>query len=128
MKLLSSPITAFELDLPVTAGESAVAIMEAALLAVDPAEAVKRALLLQQNTLQLGAMSYDLDGYEHIYVVGAGKASAAMARALEDILGGRITAGWINVKDGYTAPTRTITIHEAGHPVPDERSVEGSRK
>ena len=127
MKLLS-PITAFELDLPVTARERALAIMEAALLAVDPVEAVKRALLLQESTLQVGAMRYDLHGYEHIYVVGAGKASAAMARALEDVLGGRITAGWINVKDGYTAPTRTITIHEAGHPVPDARSVEGSRE
>jgi glycerate 2-kinase len=128
MKLLDSPITAFELDLPASAKESAVAIMEASLLAVDPAGAVKRALLLQEDTLQLGSKSYDLRAYEHIYVVGAGKASAAMACAMEDILGERITAGWINVKDGYTAPTRAITIHEASHPVPDGRGVAGSRE
>jgi glycerate 2-kinase len=128
MKLLASPITAFELDLPASAKECAVAILEASLQAVDPAGAVKRALHLQEDTLQLGSKSYDLPAYDHIYVVGAGKASAAMACAMEDIVGQRITAGWINVKDGYTAPTRTVTIHEAGHPVPDARGVEGSRE
>nr|MBC7245165.1 glycerate kinase [Chloroflexota bacterium] len=127
MKLAQQPV-AFELDLPGTATEHVVAIMEAALLAADPVEAVKRNVGLQGNTLRVGTASYELHRYEHIYVVGAGKASAAMALALEDILGERITAGWINVKDGYTAPTRRITIHEAGHPLPDVRSVEGTRQ
>ncbi len=44
------------------------------------------------------------------------------------ILGERITAGWINVKDGYTVPTRRITTHEAGHPLPDTRSEEGTHQ
>jgi hydroxypyruvate reductase len=51
-----------------------------------------------------------------------------MALALEGILGHRLTAGWINVKDGYTTPTRTVTIHEAGHPLPDDRAVAGSHE
>jgi len=126
MKLLSSPVSAFELDLPTTAGECALAIMEAALQAVDPGEAVKRALHLEGEALQVGEQRYDLAAYEHIYVVGAGKASAPMAVALEGIFGEGITAGWINVKDGYTAPTQTVAIHEAGHPLPDARGVEGS--
>jgi hydroxypyruvate reductase len=128
MPLLRSPIAAFELDLPPTAGEAALAIMEAALLAVNPAEAVRRNLDLQDGELRIGAQSYDLADYDDIYVVGAGKASAPMAVALEGVLGRRITAGWINVKDGYTAPTRTVTIHEAGHPLPDERAVAGSQE
>jgi len=128
MKLPLFPIAAFELDLPATARKCVPAIVAAALLAVDPAEALKRNIVLHGNTLEVGSIAYDLNRCEHIYVVGAGKASAAMAYALESILGERITAGWINVKDGYTAPTRRITIHEAGHPIPDTRGVEGSRQ
>ena len=128
MGILLSPMTALESDLPGTAADHILAIMEAALAAVDPAEAVKRNVSRQGDTLRAGMASYDLRAYEHIYVVGAGKASAAMALALEGMLGERITAGWINVKDGYTVPTSQITIHEAGHPVPDGRGVEGSRQ
>jgi len=125
---LSSPVRAFEQDLPPAAKQKALAILEAALEAVNPIRAVKRALRLRGDILHVGSVRYNLAAYEHIYVLGAGKASAAMAQALEDILGERITAGWINVKDGYSAPTRSVTIHEAGHPVPDARSVAGTER
>jgi len=128
MKLSFSPVTALTSDLSVRAKECTLATMEAALLAVDPGEAVKRSLVLDGSSLRVGPMTYDLAAYERIYVVGAGKASAAMACALEDALGKRITTGWINVKDGYTAPTRAITLHEASHPFPDTRGVEGSQR
>jgi len=128
MKVSFAPIAALEHDLPAQAREYVLAIMETALLAVDPAEALRRAVHLQGDTLQIDTRAYDLAAYKHIYVVGAGKASAAMAYALEQILGERITAGWINVKDGYTASTRIVTLHEAGHPIPDARGVEGSRQ
>ena len=128
MAFLSSPVRAFEQDLPPAAKQWALAILEAALEAVNPLRAVKCALQLRGDILHIGPARYDLAAYEHIYVLGAGKASAAMAQALEDVLGERITAGWINVKEGYTAPTRSITIHEAGHPVPDMRSVAGSQE
>src|SRR5881296_525493 len=35
--------------------------------------------------------------------------------------GDRIAGGFVVVKDGYTTPTRRVTIAEAGHPVPDAR-------
>jgi hydroxypyruvate reductase len=63
----------------------------------------------------------DFSGYRRILVVGAGKASGAMAQALEEALGDRISDGLVVVKDGYTAPTRKIKLVEAGHPIPDER-------
>jgi glycerate 2-kinase len=44
-----------------------------------------------------------------------------MARALADVLGDRITAGFVVVKDGYTARVGGIEVVEAGHPVPDAR-------
>jgi hydroxypyruvate reductase len=128
MKLLRSTVNALETDLPTMAKEYLLAILEAALRAVDPATAVKRALQVEGKTLRVGAKSYDLAAYEHIYVVGAGKASAAMAVAVEEALGEGITSGWVNVKDGYTAPLRTVTIHEAGHPLPDARGIQGSQQ
>ncbi len=102
-------------------------VLGAALDAVDPAEAVRRAMRLDGARLYVGDRAFDLSRIRRVLVVGAGKAGAAMAQAAEEILGDRITAGWVNVKTGYTAPTRRITIHEAGHPVPDAAGVAGTR-
>lgn len=103
-------------------------ILQAALAAVDPASAIKRHVARHGDTLQVGDRQYDLRHYRRILVVGAGKASGAMAQAVEEILGDRISAGWVNVKDGYTAPTRRIHLHEASHPVPDERGLGGAQE
>jgi len=63
-----------------------------------------------------------------LVVVGAGKASAAMAAATEEALGDRISEGAVVVKDGYLAETRRVRLIEAGHPVPDERGAAGARE
>lgn len=104
----------------------AAAILEAALAAVDPAEAVRRTLRLQDGLLAAGEACYALDEFDHIYVVGAGKAGAPMAQAVEELLGERITAGSVTVKYGYTAPIRRVRLVEAGHPVPDEAGMRGA--
>jgi hydroxypyruvate reductase len=51
-----------------------------------------------------------------------------MALALEQVVGDRITGGVINVKYGYTSATKIIELNEAGHPLPDERGVDGSAR
>lgn len=61
-------------------------------------------------------------------MIGAGKASAQMARAVERLLGARISGGLINVKDGHGAKLGRIEINECGHPVPDARGVAGARR
>ncbi len=93
------------------------AILMAALAAADPTAAVEQVLRTRE----------DFDRYARIFVVGAGKASGTMARAVEQFLGGRISAGSINVKDGDTARTRLIELRPCGHPVPDERGLNGAR-
>ncbi len=92
-------------------------IFDAALAAADPAAAVARRL----HRLKVG-------GFRNIYVIGAGKAGASMAKAAEHVLGKRITAGLINVKDGHVTPLKKIELNECGHPVPDERGVTGARR
>ncbi len=51
-------------------------------------------------------------------VIGAGKASAAMARALEDHWAGPIE-GIVVTRYGYEVPCQRIEIVQAAHPVPD---------
>jgi len=68
----------------------------------------------------------DYSRFRHIYVIGAGKAGASMARAAERALGRLVTAGLVNVKYGHVAKLRRIELNECGHPVPDERGVAGA--
>jgi len=81
---------------------------------------------VQGSTLFIADRAYDLDEYEHIYVIGGGKAGGAMARAVEDVLGDLVTSGVINTKYGHLADTRIVKINEAGHPIPDAAGVSGA--
>jgi len=65
----------------------------------------------------------DPPGSGRVLVVGMGKASGAMAAAVEEAWGDRIDTGVVAVKDGYGAPTRRVRLLEAGHPVPDGRGA-----
>lgn len=101
-------------------------VMQAALAAVEPGEAVRRALKRDNDTLTVGGQTYDLTSYERVVVVGAGKASAPMAAAVEEILGERVATGLVVVKHGHTHPTRTVQLREASHPIPDQTCVDGT--
>ncbi|QDZ00392.1 glycerate kinase [Nitratireductor mangrovi] len=57
-------------------------------------------------------------------VVGAGKASARMAEAVEDAWGP--CSGLVITRDGYERPLRGITLRSASHPVPDQRGHEAT--
>ncbi|GAK61734.1 glycerate 2-kinase [Candidatus Vecturithrix granuli] len=108
--------------------QHAIEIFYAGLRAVDPNDAIQRHVSCEGTILHVGSQQYDLDAFRHIYVVGGGKAGASMASAVENLLGERVTQGWVNVKYEHLAPTRTIHIHEAGHPVPDEAGVRGTQE
>lgn len=100
-------------------------LLTAALAAVDPFKLIKRHVRLEGDRLIIGERTYQLNDYRHVFVIGGGKASAALAQALEEVLGGRITAGIVNTKYGYTAKTEIIKINEAGHPIPDQNGLRG---
>lgn len=101
-------------------------VMQAALDAVDPAEAVLRHLVRAGETLRVVGQDYDLSHFANVYVVGAGKAGAPMAQAVEQVLGERVTRGCINVKYGHRLPTQRVRLVEAGHPIPDAAGVAGA--
>jgi hydroxypyruvate reductase len=62
-----------------------------------------------------------------LVVVGAGKASAAMARAVEDNWRGELS-GVVVTRYGYKVPCQRIDVVEAAHPVPDAASVAASER
>ena len=50
-----------------------------------------------------------------------------MAKALEEILGDRLTEGWITVKYDHGMPLKKVRVMEAGHPIPDEAGLQATR-
>ena len=103
-------------------------MFNAALAAVDPYRAVLNAVRLERNTLLIADAAYALHAYKRIVVVGAGKATARMAMAIEALLGERISAGLIIVKEGHQAPLNIIRQVEAAHPVPSQSGLQGTQK
>jgi len=103
------------------------------LTAVDPYSAVKRFIRIEGNRLVLGMeggrkSEIDLTEFDRISLVGAGKATAPMAKAIEELFGKRIQKGMVNLKYGFTEELAFTEIIEAGHPVPDENGAKGTRK
>ena len=60
-------------------------------------------------------------------VVGAGKAAAAMARAVEQAWGGDVE-GVVVTRYGHSVPTQFIEVLQASHPVPDQAGVDASKR
>jgi len=99
---------------------------------VNPYRIIKEHVSIDKNKLIIyvenQTYSFDLEKFKRIVVLGAGKATARMAKAIEDILGERIDEGIISVKYGYGEKLKRIEIIEAGHPLPDENSIRATRR
>lgn len=105
--------------------DDALAIWEAGVTSVNAGALVRRALTTDPPD------GYDFGAANRIAVVGAGKATTAMARAAEEVLGARISVGWVNVPDATVEKLARIHVHGA-RKLPDNRptaeGVEGSKK
>lgn len=107
-------------------------IRDAALAAVEPGAAVRRAVRREGDALFAGGRRYDLDAFDRAWIVGGGKAGAPMAAALCGLLGSRIAGGAVNVKYGHLLPPGQtcgpVAVVEAGHPTPDEAGQNGAAR
>ncbi len=106
--------------------QDARSIFEAGLEASDPMVLIRRGVRVDGQILRAGERLYDLATYGHLFVVGAGKATAKMALAVEDLLGERISGGIVIVKRGHTVPLRKLEVVEAAHPLPDQAGVDAT--
>lgn len=118
-----------KLRLPLLPAQSLVRkLITAGLDAADPYRALLKSVSLQGQSLRVGQKIYDLSRIDRVVAVGAGKASARMAQALEKALGRTVEDGLVIVKTGHTLPTRRIAIREAGHPIPDHAGLHATRQ
>jgi hydroxypyruvate reductase len=106
--------------------EDALEIFLAGIRAVEPGSAVIANLALEGDTVLAGHQRIPLAPGGRIFVVGAGKAGAPMAGAVEEILGDRVYGGLVVVKYGHLSPVSRVTVVEAAHPVPDEAGLKAS--
>ncbi|HOG48061.1 MAG TPA: DUF4147 domain-containing protein, partial [Anaerolineae bacterium] len=99
-------------------------ILAHALERVLPEAALRRYVSLDEacNVLTVAGRTYDLGRFERIIVVGGGKAARRTAAELVRILGGRISAGALNVyRDQAREPiAEHVELFAADHPIPNE--------
>ena len=93
----------------------ALKIIDAALKNSDPYKNVSDALS-------------DKEYPDNLTVVAAGKAACTMAKAAYDILGNKISKGFVLTKYFHSFPMPDVfDVFEAGHPLPDENSIKHTR-
>jgi len=100
-------------------------IFSASLAAADPQRAVWRALELEGDVILAGEERFEP---RRVFVLAAGKAAGAMAKAAEELLGKKVSGGLLVTKDGHDPGPEGFETLFASHPEPDERGVEAARK
>ena len=112
-----------------TMRKQALDIFNASLKAVDPVLAVRRYLRKEDNLLRIHDAHFNLSSFNRVYLIGFGKAAAAMAKGVEEVLGEELNGGIISVKYGHLDKLSSkIKINEAGHPVPDDAGMKGAKE
>jgi glycerate 2-kinase len=100
-------------------------IFSASLAAADPQRAVQRALKLEGDAILVEEARFEP---RRVFVLAAGKAAGAMAKAAEGIIGEKVSGGLVVTKDGHDPGPEDFETVFASHPEPDERGVEAARK
>lgn len=99
----------------------ALRIMKAGLDAVDTQDVVKRRVQRKGEVLTIGKQKYRLNRYKRVFVIGVGKASFDASKALESILGDRITDGIVlDVKGGELKYIKSLI---GTHPFPSHANI-----
>jgi hydroxypyruvate reductase len=101
-------------------------IYAAAVRAVQPQVLLPAWVERSGDRIRLGDEVFHRSAIRHLYVVAIGKAAAAMADMLEQVLDDAISEGLVITKEGYGLELQYMRCLEAGHPVPDARSLEAA--
>src|SRR5271169_6373139 len=104
-------------------------ITEAVMQSLDSHRIIGEILKLEGDVLRIGGRRWELRSKHRLYVLGAGKAANAMARAVEEVLGDRITQGLVIVKQLEADDSLPhIELVVGGHPIPNEAGLLASRR
>jgi len=115
--------------------DQAMALVRAALAAVEPGAAVRRALRVTEPgdepvALEAGGQRYSPGAGGRVLVTGCGKASVAMTHAVVELLGPAVSGGLVITKHGATqeASVGPVEVACAAHPVPDAAGDKAARR
>ncbi len=103
--------------------------VEAAIKSVEPASLVRRAVKYSHGSVtvqDIHGKKQTFTGFGDVYVVGAGKAAAAMADELCSIL--KVSEAAITVPYGIRPQDSRIQFVQASHPIPDENGIMGTKR
>lgn len=116
-------------------------IIEKGLEAADPYSHTQQLVRLENNTLifegadfegdgdpKSGAARYILTDKTRVFLFAIGKGIQYSAKAIEEILGDRLTGGYVIAKHGDPVIMKKVEVMLGGHPVPDQNCVEGCRR
>jgi glycerate 2-kinase len=104
--------------------------VDSSLANADPYLMVKRYVRFDGVNIVAGGQRYNLHNFKRLFVVGAGKASARMAVAIEDLLGEKIYAGLVIVPHTHKGlvTTQRIGIGFGSHPSPDRSGFKNTER
>ena len=89
---------------------------------------IKSIAHLDGDVLHIGDKSWPLSKKRNIYLLGAGKAGNAMAMAIDEILGDRLTRGIVIVKVAEDSDVfRKTEVYVGGHPLPNDAGYRASK-
>ena len=121
--------------------EALLEILETGLQASDPYNNTRKLIRLEDGKLIVGNKGFvpagspkiddevfDLSQIGRIYVFGAGKGIQRVAKAIEDVLGDRLTGGHVIDKKGHPIILGRIGVSLGGHPAPDEDCARGCQQ
>ena len=104
-------------------------LMDEVLKELDVSKTIHKIMRLDGDILTVGERTWDLSKKKNIYLVGAGKACNAMAQAVCEILGERISRGIISVKIAEPTDRYINTdVYVGGHPLPNAEGMAAAEK
>ena len=112
----------------------AIDCLTAGVAAALPERIVEDRVSVDGGSLQISAVDgseaeYDLDAYDAVHLVGAGKAAGAAGRAVADILGNRLQGGAVVTTDPDDGSGSTpFEVLPGDHPLPSGRGVASTRR
>jgi len=96
--------------------------------AADPRLNLPRFLRREKNLLNVDGRVYNLDNFSRLFLLAVGKAAETMTDALLPYVDDRLSGGLIVTKHASHPTLGWLAVMEAGHPLPDARSLEAGRR
>ncbi len=102
-------------------------IIEAGLEAIQPENIIGKNVSLEGRTLKIKNASFDISGFQNIFLLGFGKGSAKISRLIEEILGERLTEGFV-IDVAPIGPGSRIEAVLGTHPLPSQTNLDFTKK